>query len=53
MARVKFTEAAAEDIAEAIRWYDNQAPGLADRLLAETRAAVERLSDNPLQFPVL
>jgi plasmid stabilization system protein ParE len=52
MAGVVFTAAAEEDIAEAVDWYEVQAPGVGARLIDELGAVVRRLVNNPLQFPI-
>jgi plasmid stabilization system protein ParE len=41
------------DIDEALAWYHEQDPKLAQRLLVELDLVFERICHNPLQFPVV
>jgi plasmid stabilization system protein ParE len=47
-----FGPAARAEIIEAANWYAANAPVLAARFTGEVDAVVERIADNPLQFPV-
>lgn len=42
---------AQRDIEEAAFWYERQRPGLGDRFSHELDQLMERISENPLQFP--
>jgi plasmid stabilization system protein ParE len=50
---VLFTEAARAELFEAQDWYEAQAPGFGYRFRAEIDSVVQRLADNPRQFPVV
>jgi plasmid stabilization system protein ParE len=50
---VRFTEAARTELIEAQDWYEAQAPGLGRRFRAEIDDVVQRMADNPRQFPVI
>ena len=50
---VLFTEAARAELIEAQDWYEAQAPGLGHRFRAEIDSVVQRMADNPRQFPVV
>ncbi len=50
---VIFTQPARTELIDAQDWYENEAPGLGSRFRAEVDAVVERMSANPLQFPVI
>lgn len=51
--RVVFTPAARAEVIAAQEWYEGEAPGLGARFRGEVDFAVQRLSGNPLQFPVI
>lgn len=51
MARILFTQAARADLVDALRWYDTHAPQVAPQFRDALRAAVNRISENPKQFP--
>jgi toxin ParE1/3/4 len=51
--RVRLTQEAKGELADAQDWYDHQAPGLGPRFMAEYRALAARLADNPRRFPAL
>ena len=51
MIPVRLTSAAQGDIADALDWYDQHAPGIGSRFLGEFEALVLRLGENPRQFP--
>jgi toxin ParE1/3/4 len=53
MATVAFTEAAQQDVVEAVDWYEQQAPGLGVRLIGELAATVDRVEGNPRQYPIV
>jgi plasmid stabilization system protein ParE len=50
---VLFTEAAGAELIDAQDWYEAQAPGLGRRFRAEIDSVVQRMADNPRQFPLL
>jgi toxin ParE1/3/4 len=50
---VRFTEAACAELIEAQDWYEAEAPGLGRRFRAEIDSVVQRMADNPRQFPVV
>jgi len=41
------------EIIEAATWYSEQGHGLADRFMEALNAALLRIQDNPLQYPVV
>ena len=43
--------AAEAEVEEIYDWYENQRPGLGEEFLSEFEAAVERVGENPFQFP--
>ncbi len=51
MAEVIVRLAAQADIREAALWYDAQRPGLGSEFTLRVDALVERIAQNPLQFP--
>jgi plasmid stabilization system protein ParE len=53
MSRVVFTPAAEADISQALEWYEAQSAGLGSALVNELGAVVDRIEENPLQFPLL
>ena len=53
MKPVILTPAARTELIEAQDWYEKEAPGLGARFRAVVDATIERMSDNPLQFPVV
>lgn len=53
MLPVTFHPAAREEVLEARAWYDGQYPKLGVAFVAALEAAVDRISENPLQFPVV
>ena len=50
---VLFSQLARAELIEAQDWYETQAPGLSRRFRAEIEAVVQRMADNPRQFPVV
>jgi toxin ParE1/3/4 len=50
---VIFTQAAREELIEAQDWYEGAAAGLGRRFRQAIHALIERMSDNPRQFPVV
>lgn len=50
---IRFTEAARAELIEAHGWYEAEAPGLGHRFRAEIDSVVERMADNPRQFPMV
>ena len=51
MARLIIRPAAGSDLRDAIRWYDEESPGLGDRFLDDLRGTQARIREMPLQFP--
>lgn len=49
---VVVTPFADDDISEAVKWYEDQQSGLANRFLQELQGTFERLRGNPFQFPI-
>jgi plasmid stabilization system protein ParE len=47
MRRPVFLAPAEEEMLEAARYYERQAPGLGEDFLAEVRRAVDRIAENP------
>jgi len=45
--RAWFLEVAEAELADAVEYYDGEAPGLGDRLVAEVRATVRLIEENP------
>ena len=50
---IRFAEAARAELIEAHDWYEAEAPGLGHRFRAEIDSVVERMADNPRQFPMV
>ena len=50
---VLFTQTARAELIDAQDWYEAEAPGLGRRFRAEIDSAVQRMADNPRQFPVV
>lgn len=50
---VVFTHAARAELIDAQDWYENEASGLGRHFRAAVDAVIERMSTNPLQFPVI
>jgi plasmid stabilization system protein ParE len=50
---VTFTQAAREELIEAQDWYEGEATGLGRRFRQAIDALIERMSDNPRQFPIV
>jgi plasmid stabilization system protein ParE len=50
---VIFTEAARAELIDAQDWYEAEAPGLGRRFRTEIDSVVQRMVDNPRQFPVV
>lgn len=44
---------AALEAGEALRWYEEQRPGLGDWFRSDLRQVFDRITENPAQFPVL
>lgn len=53
MFNVVFTQAARAEPIDAQDWYEGEAPGLGHLFRAQIDSTVERMSANPLQFPVV
>lgn len=51
--RVTFRRAATADLAKAYQWYEAEAPGLGEELLAAVAAAVASAADMPELYPVV
>lgn len=50
---VFWTPEANADLKEARAWYDNIRPELGERFALAIEAAVEAITENPLQFPAV
>ena len=50
---VRFTQTARAELIEAQDWYEDEAAGLGRRFREAIDALTERMSTNPLQFPVV
>jgi toxin ParE1/3/4 len=50
---VIFTQAARAELIEAQDWYEGEATGLGRRFRQSIDALIERMSENPRQFPVV
>jgi plasmid stabilization system protein ParE len=50
--RVIFTPAARAELIAAQDWYESEAAGLGRRFRLEVDKVVQRMADNPLQFPL-
>ncbi len=50
MPRVRFTDAASADLADAVTWYETHAPEVAPQFREAMRAVVARIERNPRQF---
>jgi plasmid stabilization system protein ParE len=50
---VVFTLSARAELIDAQDWYENEAPGLGRRFRAAVDAVIDRISANPLQFPLV
>jgi toxin ParE1/3/4 len=53
MPDVLFSEAAETDVADAVDWYEQRAPGLGADLVSEIDAVVQRIGSKPEQFPLV
>ena len=53
MYSVCFTQTARTELIDAQDWYEGEAPGLGRRFREAIDAVIERMSTNPLQFPVV
>jgi plasmid stabilization system protein ParE len=51
--QVIFTPASREELLAAQDWYETQQAGLGARFLGEVETAVNRMADDPHQFPVV
>ena len=53
MYSVIFTQAARAELIEAQDWYEDEASGLGRRFRQAVDALIERMRDNPRQFPIV
>ena len=53
MPSVIFTQAARAELIEAQNWYEGEATGLGRRFRQTVDALIERITDNPLRFPIV
>jgi plasmid stabilization system protein ParE len=53
MLPVVFTVEARAEIREVFDWYEARRPGLGETFIQDLDAVIERLADNPSQFPVV
>ena len=51
--RLRLTSPAAAELADAFDWYNDQRPGLGAQFLDDYDNTLERVCDNPVQFPIL
>jgi toxin ParE1/3/4 len=51
--RVRLRSVAEAEVAEAIRWYDHQRPGLGSRFLEALNTTLAQIEENPRLFPQL
>jgi plasmid stabilization system protein ParE len=52
MMRIRFSEAANDELNDACAWFEQQQPGLGERFRNEVREAALRVARYPLLFPV-
>jgi plasmid stabilization system protein ParE len=50
---ISFTPEAADEALAAQDWYESQSPGLGARFRVALDAVVQRISANPVQFPIV
>jgi plasmid stabilization system protein ParE len=50
--RIRFHRAAGAEAEAAVRWYNERVTGLGDDFRAELTAAVERVAEGPLEWPI-
>lgn len=50
---LRLTAAAEHDLREGRRWYEKEAPHVAQRFRVEIRAAVSRIAEHPLLYPIV
>ena len=50
--RVIYTPEAAQDVADAYRWYESRQPGLGEEFLRCVEACVQRIQRHPLIYPI-
>ena len=53
MYSVIFTQAARKELFEAQDWYEGEVAGLGRRFRQAIEALIDRMSDNPRQFPIV
>jgi plasmid stabilization system protein ParE len=51
MPRVLFTPAARADLVDTVTWYEARAPEMVPQFLDAVRTVMQRIADNPKQFP--
>jgi plasmid stabilization system protein ParE len=51
VAKILFTQAARADLMEAVRWYEAHAPHVVPQFRDSLRAVLNRIVENPKQFP--
>ncbi|HVJ51470.1 MAG TPA: type II toxin-antitoxin system RelE/ParE family toxin [Aliidongia sp.] len=51
--RIALTSAAEADLAAALDWYDAEVPGVGPLFLDEFEVLLQRLDENPYQFPLV
>jgi len=49
----EFSDGAQGELRDAIKWYENEQPGLGRRFLIEIRATVEKLLQDPASSPLV
>jgi hypothetical protein len=49
---IRFDKRAARDIEQAREWHDARDPGLGDKFVARVNETLDRIEQNPYQYPV-
>jgi plasmid stabilization system protein ParE len=52
-ATVRLREEADRDLADAASWYEQQRPGLGHEFLDDVQSALDRIGEEPLNFPIV
>lgn len=53
MRTIRFTRAARAELIDTQDWYESEMSGLGNRFQTEAARIVQRIAENPLQFPVV
>ncbi len=51
--RLEFHPSTAKDVQDAVRYFENQSHGLADKFQVEVNEALDRICANPSRFPII